>query len=207
MNRVLIAALAATLGITSLGFAPGARAQPAVQETRSVPGDPVYERDRRSERREGRRAERAEDRRHDGVLDPRPAPRHDPRDDPRHNPGQNRGQNRGYDPGYDHPGYHPGYDARETRREQRAYERWQRAENRYDAGEYRRPRGYVDRQWGYGQTLPPGYRSRGYIVSDYPRYGLQPPPWGHQYTRVGNDVLLTVIATGVIAAVIVGIFN
>ena len=98
-------------------------------------------------------------------------------------------------------------DRRDYRQDQRAYARWQQAERRYNAGRYQRPRGYVDRQWSYGQRLPANYRTRGYVVNDYSRYGLRAPPRGYQYTRVNNDVVLTAVATGLITAVIVGLFN
>jgi len=98
-------------------------------------------------------------------------------------------------------------DRRDYRQDQREYSRWQRAERRYDAGRYQRPRGYVARQWGYGQRLPANYRTRAYVVNDYGRYGLRAPPRGYQYTRVNNDVVLTAVATGLITAVIVGLFN
>lgn len=222
MNNFLITSLSTAMLVSSLGFAPAARSQ-AVQETRSVPGDPQYEKDRRSELRENRRPERGFDGRADGRHDPRPPGAYDPRRDPRRDDrydgrydgradGRHDGRHDGrYDGRYDgrHDGrYGSRYDGRDQRREElRNYERWQRAQNRYDAGEYRRPRGYVDRQWAYGQTLPPSYRGRAYVISDYPDYGLRQPPYGYQYTRVGNDVLLTAVATGVIAAVIVGLFN
>ena len=218
MNNFLITSLSTAMLVSSLGFAPAARSQ-AVQETRSVPGDPQYEKDRRSELRENRRPERGFDGRADGRHDPRPPGAYDPRRDPRRDDrydGRYDGRADGrhddrYDGRYDgrHDGrYGSRYNGRNQRHEElRNYERWQRAQNRYDAGEYRRPRGYVDRQWAYGQTLPPSYRGRAYVISDYPDYGLRQPPYGYQYTRVGNDVLLTAVATGVIAAVIVGLFN
>lgn len=98
-------------------------------------------------------------------------------------------------------------DRREYRQDQREYARWQRAERRYNAGRYQRPSGYVSRQWAYGQRLPASYRTRAYVVHDYSRYGLRAPPRGYQYTRVNNDVVLTAVATGLITAVIAGLFN
>jgi Ni/Co efflux regulator RcnB len=98
-------------------------------------------------------------------------------------------------------------DDRADRRDDRAdakYER--RAAKRYAAARYQRPAGYQQRHWRYGERLPASYRSRAYIV-DHRRYGLQAPPRGYQYTRVDNDVVLTAVATGVIASVIVGLFQ
>ena len=98
-------------------------------------------------------------------------------------------------------------DRREARQDQRAYARWQQAQRRYNAGRYYAPRGYQVRQWAYGQRMPSYYRTSQYIVSDYGRYGLRQPPRGYQYVRSGNDVVLTAVATGLITAVIAGLFN
>ena len=107
-----------------------------------------------------------------------------------------------------------GYDQRGDRRDgQRVdrddrhgdrYER--RAERRFDAGRYHAPRGYQAHQWRRGERLPAAYRGRGYVV-DHRRYGLNAPPRGYQYVRVGNDAALTAISTGVIASVILQLFQ
>ena len=98
-------------------------------------------------------------------------------------------------------------DRREARQDQRAYARWQQAQRRYNAGRYYAPRGYAVRSWSYGQRMPSYYRSNQYVVSDYGRYGLRQPPRGYHYVRSGNDVVLTAVATGLITAVIAGLFN
>ena len=98
-------------------------------------------------------------------------------------------------------------DRREARQDQRAYARWQQSQRRYNAGRYQAPRGYAVRQWSYGQRMPSYYRSNQYVVSDYGRYGLRQPPRGYQYVRSGDDVVMTAIATGLITAVIAGLFN
>ena len=46
-----------------------------------------------------------------------------------------------------------------------------------------------------------------YRINNYHSYRLPPPPRGYYYTRVDNDVVLTAAATGVIASVIVGMFQ
>jgi len=98
-------------------------------------------------------------------------------------------------------------DNRVERRDDRAQERYERrATKRYAAGRYQRPAGYQQRHWRYGERLPPSYRGRAYVV-DHRRYGLSAPPRGYQYTRVDNDVVMTAIATGVIASVITGLFQ
>ena len=98
-------------------------------------------------------------------------------------------------------------DRREARQDQRAYARWQQSQRRYNAGRYQAPRGYAVRQWSYGQRMPSYYRSNQYVVRDYGRYGLRQPPHGYQYVRSGNDVVMTAVATGLITAVIAGLFN
>ena len=98
-------------------------------------------------------------------------------------------------------------DRREIRQQRRAYARWQQAQRRYNAGRYYAPRGYAVRSWSYGQRMPSYYRSNQYVVSDYGRYGLRQPPRGYQYVRSGDDVVMTAIATGLITAVIAGMFN
>lgn len=97
-------------------------------------------------------------------------------------------------------------DRQDYRQEARAYDRWQRAERRYNAGRYQAPRGYQYQQWSYGQRLPSHY-TRGYVINDYNRYGLRAPPRGYHYVRSGNDVVLAAVAGGLITAVIAGLFN
>ncbi len=77
---------------------------------------------------------------------------------------------------------------------------------RFDAGRYNPPRGYAPHHWGRGERLPDAYRGRGYEV-DYRRYHLNAPPRGYHYVRVGNDVVLTAIATGVVASVVADLFR
>lgn len=66
------------------------------------------------------------------------------------------------------------------------------------------PRAYHQRAWSRGQRLPTEYRR--VVVRDYHRYHLPRPARGQQWVRVGNDVLLVSIASGVIGAVIAGAF-
>lgn len=128
------------------------------------------------------------------------APRGDRRDERRHERRDERRDERG--------------DRRDERRDDRygryenryenRYER--RAERRYNAGRYHAPRGYQARQWRRGEHLPPQYRGQAYRV-DYRYYRLPPPPRGYQYTRVNDDVVLTAIATGLIASVVFNMFQ
>ena len=77
----------------------------------------------------------------------------------------------------------------------------------YSAGRYAPPRGFrADHRWGRGERLPQAYRGRTYVV-DHRRYGLKAPPRGYEYVRVGNDVVLTAVATGLIASVVANLFQ
>lgn len=84
------------------------------------------------------------------------------------------------------------------------YER--RAAKRYKTTRYQPPRGYQSRQWRHGDKLPAAYRGKAYVV-DYRRYNLGAPPRGYQYVRVGDDVVLTAVATGLISSVILQLFQ
>ena len=67
--------------------------------------------------------------------------------------------------------------------------------NRYDYRPDFRP-------WQRGGYLPPAYR--GYVVNDYGRYRLRPPPRGYHWVRANDDYVLAAIATGLILEVIAG---
>lgn len=56
--------------------------------------------------------------------------------------------------------------------------------------------------WRRGAYLPSYYRGGGYVVNDYYRYHLRPPPRGYYWYRTGNDYVLAAIATGLIFEVI-----
>ena len=58
------------------------------------------------------------------------------------------------------------------------------------------------RHWQRGQYMS-AYR-HGYVVYDYGRYRLRPPPRGFVWIRADNDYLLVAAATGVIFDVIRG---
>ena len=99
------------------------------------------------------------------------------------------------------------YD-RDVRKAERKYDRnVRKAERHYRAAAYHRPPGYAYRHWNRGDRLPPSYRADRYRIHNYSAYRLPPPPRGYYYTRVDNDVVLTAAATGIIASVIVGMFQ
>jgi Ni/Co efflux regulator RcnB len=66
----------------------------------------------------------------------------------------------------------------------------------YDNPNYRP--GYSS--WRPGAVLPPYYR--GYVVNDYYRFHLRPPPRGYAWYRAGDDYLLAGVASGLIFEII-----
>ena len=69
------------------------------------------------------------------------------------------------------------------------------------------PPGQAKRMWNMGEPLP---RQVAYYPIPRELYAqLTPPPYGYQYVRVDNDILLMVIATRLIAGVLgnLGSFN
>jgi Ni/Co efflux regulator RcnB len=69
---------------------------------------------------------------------------------------------------------------------------------------WKAPKGYRQQAWKRGQRLPSDYRR--VQVRDWRAYHLATPPRGYHYVRVGNDVILAPVATGVISAVIANAF-
>ncbi len=55
-----------------------------------------------------------------------------------------------------------------------------------------------------GARLPSEYRNRQYVVDNWRAHRLSAPPRGHHWVQTGNDYVLTAIATGVIASIILG---
>lgn len=121
-------------------------------------------------------------------------------------------------------------DRRENHYERRDDHRDYRAERRDDRRDYRQNRWdgqryngyYYNNRWAYGPppaqyyshpSYRPGYNQwrrgaylptyyRGYVVNDYHRYRLRPPPRGYHWVRANNDYVLAAIATGLIFEVI-----
>jgi Ni/Co efflux regulator RcnB len=100
-------------------------------------------------------------------------------------------------------------DARD-RRDDRGNDRYTdgRRNDRYDY----RPDDRGDRNRGAGPRhdlrkgarLPSEYRNRQYVVDNWREHRLSAPPRGHHWVQTGNDYVLTAIATGVIANIILG---
>jgi Ni/Co efflux regulator RcnB len=72
----------------------------------------------------------------------------------------------------------------------RDYHRNFRASRRFRGPDYRRPAGWYDHRWTFGEFLPPAFWAREYWLSDYGAYDLPPPPYGAMWVRVGHDALL-----------------
>jgi len=114
----------------------------------------------------------------------------------RHDWNGHRGWDRPRSDWNNHPNY---WDNR--RHDRRDYARF-----RFQLGFYRAPYGYHYRAWHRGDYLPRSYYSSSYIVYDWRPYRLYAPPYGYHWVRVGNDVLLTSLATGAVLDVIYDIW-
>jgi Ni/Co efflux regulator RcnB len=88
----------------------------------------------------------------------------------------------------------------------RRHDRADHARYRYHYGAYHAPRGYYYRTWRRGDHLPRGWYGGSYVVYDWRPYRLYSPPYGYHWVRVGNDVLLTALATGIVLDVIYDIW-
>lgn len=99
---------------------------------------------------------------------------------------------------------HGRYDRRDAYRQ--GYWQGRADQRRYDRGRYVPPRGYHVRSWRHGDHLPRAYYESRYVVHDYHVYHLSPPPRGHHWVRVNNDVVLAAIASGLVVSVVNGLF-
>lgn len=85
-------------------------------------------------------------------------------------------------------------------------DRHYRHHGRYKVVRYYPPHGYRHYRWHRGAYLPAAYYAPRYIVRDYHSYHLYAPPRGYHWVRVGNDVILAAVATGLVMNVISDIF-
>ncbi|MDB5459340.1 MAG: putative integral rane protein [Caulobacteraceae bacterium] len=67
---------------------------------------------------------------------------------------------------------------------------------------YAPPPGWVRHDWRRGERLPPGYLAPEYVIADWRAHHLHRPPRGYHWVRVGADLVLAGVATGLIAEVI-----
>jgi hypothetical protein len=61
--------------------------------------------------------------------------------------------------------------------------------------------GYYGRSWQIGLYLPRAFYAPSYYI-DYTPYGLEPPPYGCEWVRVDDDILLVEIETGLIVDIL-----
>ena len=87
----------------------------------------------------------------------------------------------------------------DDRRDDRRDHRDDRRDSRYDRRDDRRDH----RRWERGQRLDARYRDNRYYVNDWRGRGLRAPPRGYRWQRVDDRYLLTAVATGLIASVII----
>ena len=66
---------------------------------------------------------------------------------------------------------------------------------------YYYPSGYRYRSWRIGYELPLAFLIADYFL-DYRPYGLAPPPYGCRWLRVGDDVMLVDMRSGVIVDIL-----
>ena len=93
-----------------------------------------------------------------------------------------------------------GWEQTEDRRDSRndLYDRFVTPHRAY--GYDNRQIEHRQRHWQRGQYMSPHVRT--YVVYDYGRYRLRPPPRGFVWVRADNDYLLVAAATGVVFDVI-----
>ena len=88
----------------------------------------------------------------------------------------------------------------------RDYHRTFNAPSRFRAPDYRRPNGWYDHRWSFGEFLPSLFWGNSYWLTDYYRYGLPPPPYGTVWVRERHDALLIDRDTGEIISVAYDVF-
>lgn len=100
----------------------------------------------------------------------------------------------------------PGYGPRRDYSGFRDYHRGYNSSRRFRAPSYRRPAGWYDRRWTFGEILPGLFWSSTYWLNDFDVYDLPPPPYGTVWVRNYNDALLVDRDTGEIISVRYGVF-
>ena len=108
--------------------------------------------------------------------------------------------------GYQRAPEPPGWNARPGAVDRGAYQHNFQATRPYRIGPYHRPPGLVARRWVYGDILPRAYWAAPYVLADYWLFGLEIPPSGYEWVRVGADALLVSITSGVVLQVVYGAF-
>ena len=110
----------------------------------------------------------------------------------------------------DHDGIANHWDQHDNRWDHNRFRYGQRnvywAVRPYSGPRYVAPYGYRYHRWESGAYLPRGYYGDSYYV-DYQPYGLPPPPYGYRWNRVGNDVYMVAITSGLISEVVYDLFH
>jgi hypothetical protein len=88
----------------------------------------------------------------------------------------------------------------------RDYHRTFRAPRRFRTDFYRRPAGWYEHRWAYGEFLPSAFWARDYWIVDFRDYDLPPPPYGAIWVRVASDALLIDEDSGEIITVAYDVF-
>lgn len=88
----------------------------------------------------------------------------------------------------------------------RDYHRTFRAPRRFRAEYYRRPAGWYEHRWAYGEFLPSAFWARDYWIVDFAEYDLPPPPYGAIWVRVASDALLIDEDSGEVITVAYDVF-
>ncbi len=86
------------------------------------------------------------------------------------------------------------------------YQRNFEAPHRFRFGYYQRPQGWYYRRWSYGEFLPEIFWASEFWIDDWWMFDLPIPPYGYEWVRYGDDVILVNIYTGEILEVIYDVF-
>lgn len=88
----------------------------------------------------------------------------------------------------------------------RDYHRNFNASRRFNVPSYRRPAGWYERRWTFGEFLPAAFWARDYWIVDFEAYDLPYPPYGTVWVRVAGDALLIDEDSGEIITVAYRVF-
>lgn len=89
----------------------------------------------------------------------------------------------------------------------RQYVRTETATKHYNIGVYVGPSGYSYSRYTVGMRAPGMFLGGHYEIGHYSTYGLQAPPDGLTWIRVGNDALLIDGTTGEVVQADYGLFE
>ena len=100
-----------------------------------------------------------------------------------------------------------GWNVRPQTFDRPTYQRNYQASRGYAIGPYHNPNGWQERRWRYGEFLPPAFWSPEYILTDYWLFGLEVPPMGYEWIRIGHDAALVFTMNGEILQVVYDVFS